>query len=111
MAALQEVLFMGTQASEGQASSGVSGEKFSPCEAEPDFGAVGVLACPSCVAKDRGCTWKRGRMCPQGLGKQTSAAQGRMDMLSMEIWFLEIPSSLQPHFPDPSLMPRQLSMV
>lgn len=32
-------------------------------------------------------------------------------MLSMETWFLEIPSSLQPLSPDPSFIPRQLLMV
>lgn len=36
---------------------------------------------------------------------------GTMDMLSMETWFLEVPSSPQPLFPDPSFMPRQLLMV
>lgn len=56
MVALLEVLFVETQASEGQAPGRVSGEKFSPFEAGPEFGAAGVWACPPCVAKHRKCT-------------------------------------------------------
>jgi len=39
--ALLEVLFEETQASEGQASSRVSGGKLSACKADPEFGAAG----------------------------------------------------------------------
>lgn len=49
---LLEMLFRETQASEGQASGRVSGEKLSPYEDEPEFGAAGFGVCPRCVAKD-----------------------------------------------------------
>lgn len=66
----------GDSGSEGQASSRVSGEKFSPCEAEPEFGAVGILSCPSCVGGQEMYMAERQGV-PQGLGQQTSAAHGQ----------------------------------
>ena len=75
MVVLLEVLFEETQANEGQASRRVSGEKL--CEAEPEFGAAGFWACPSCVGKDSKRTWQRGVMSPQGLGEHPPAAHGQ----------------------------------
>lgn len=77
MVVLLEVLLEETQASEGQATRRVSGEKLSPYEAEPEFGAAGLWACPSCIAKDSKCTWQRGVMSSQGLGEHTPAARGQ----------------------------------
>ncbi|KAF4791341.1 C-terminal-binding protein 1 [Turdus rufiventris] len=50
--ALLEVMFMVTQASEDQASSRVSGE-LSPCEAEPELGAVGGFGLSMLKEKER----------------------------------------------------------
>lgn len=59
--------------------------------------------------KDRKCSWWR--CAPKALESKLQQHMGTMDVLSMETWFLETPSSLQPLFPDPSFMPRQLLMV
>lgn len=102
---------METQASEGQACSRISGEMFSPCEAEREFGAAGVFACPSLSKGQAMYMVERQNVPPKALESKLQQHMGRMDVLSMETWFLEIPSSLQPLSPHPSLIPIQLLMV